>query len=381
MLTTILKVVGVIGSLALAGVSAYTAYKKSTNLGTHTMNTLQQVGYYGNYNAYGQYPVNNNGYAAYANNYYNNANYGYGYSNAYTPPIQQVTQTGVISIDMETAFAMLNKMNAEIQELRNELARIQAAKAQKQHEIMLNPSATNAGIMMNTTSNANNNPANTAWENAGDTALSIAGGRNLPAVIPTPTPTPTPTPAPAPAPVAPVMPAPVQSQTQNTQINQPVFSQTVMSELGRAALNSNYMFNMAKGFDQYYESDMRRRVAADRIANYQPKYCDTYDPYGGIPSYITGNNYNPQNNSQVNPYTQSPYQFPCYNGQTIATGIYNQAIPCSNPNEIFIADSEIKPIEEESKPINERSFSYGHIGEPIPQHRYSMKYGNVGDGN
>ena len=304
MLSTIVTIAAAVGGLIIAGLSAYAAYKKSTNKGTHTLTTT-----YGQYGVSNQIPTNTC------------------YNNQYSAPvIQPVQQTGNIGIDVNALLHKVNEIVDRINKI-NEFIR-------RMYETIVNiaanrqcygtPSAPVSAPIMNVVDTTASEANNQVWEDSGDEAVAKINNGVNPAVETTPV---------ASVPVAAV---PVSVPTHTTRL--PV------SEVGINALNCNYTFNMANGFDQFYDSDLYRRVTADRYQNFQqPKYCDMGDPYGGLPASITGGV-----SYQINPYA-TPV------GPVM--GYPSEPIVCDKPKDL--------------------TCHYGHVGLPNPSTRQSYHYGNI----
>lgn len=324
MLSTIVTIATAVGGLIIAGLSAYAAYKKSTNKGTHTLTT-----------SYGQFEtrnVNNNDHYDYASLF----------NNTPTQVIQPVQQTYNVGVDLDmiakkvneiiyvvnritdTVSKVVTAVNSIIANIRNNAVNIpQPNMSYVQQPIqqpVQQPIATTQVI--DTTATETNNRA---WEDSGDEAVAKINNGVNPAVETTPV---------AAVPVAAAVPVSVPTHT----------TRLPVSEVGINALNCNYTFNMADGFDQFYDSDLYRRVTADRYQNFQqPKYCDMGDPYGGLPASITGGV-----SYQINPYA-TPV------GPVM--GYPSEPIVCDKPKDLIC--------------------HYGHVGLPNPSTRQSYHYGNI----
>lgn len=313
MLSTIVTIATAVGGLIIAGLSAYAAYKKSTNKGTHTLTTS-----YGQFNAR---PMDN--FYPYGYNMFDQFNS--------VPVIQPVRQTYNIGTDLDAVakkvnelVSLVNRMSDAISKIINVInnlsAKINLMQNNQNPVAPISQPTSSVQVVDTTASEANNQ----VWEDSGDEAVAKINNGVNPAVETTP------------VVAVPVATVPVSVPTHTTHL--PV------SEVGINALNCNYTFNMANGFDQFYDSDLYRRVTADRYQNFQqPKYCDMGDPYGGLPASITGGV-----SYQVNPYA-TPV------GPVM--GYPSEPIVCDKPKDL--------------------TCHYGHVGLPNPSTRQSYHYGNI----
>lgn len=356
MLSTVVTIAAAIGGLIIAGLSAYATYKKTTNKGSHTLTTT----------SYPSAPIERDDVYERANNY----DRYYGYADSYHASAavavpQPVINTSGISNSLNTIVGAISNLANQINELKNgmialagRIQRIEANRASMYNQPVPTPVPTPiptpvqvpvpvptpviptpvvpvVPTQMNIIDVTATEPVD-VWEKSEDIAVAkVNNGINpaehmLPAVI-------------RPS-VSPDFSMPV--QTPNHVVNKPISINQPVSNMGINAMNYNYGFDMNKGFDQYYDSDMHRILSDYRNRYYQsyiPQYCDMPDPYGGLPMSITGGV-----RCDINPYQQQPsFQQP-----TMPAPVNN------NP--------------ETPKPL---VFHYGHIGEAFPSTRQSYPYG------
>lgn len=186
-----------------------------------------------------------------------------------------------------------------------------------------------------------NNPQVNAWEASGDIALSkLACG-----IDPN---------------------APVYPQSPYPQFTNPI--RLPVSDIGIGALNCSYDFNINNGFNQYPTTDMYRTIADYRMNSLPaytqyPTFCDMGDPFGGIPSYITG-----MNNNNV------------YYGVTPNVPVPNL---CPTAPIIDVDPSQLTQLSDgaiDAQATMENIFNeshYGHVGDPLSQPGTIFHYGNI----
>ena len=380
MFSIFIKVVVALGSLAIAGISAYAAYKRNSGSHTLTNSTSMSRGYYNR--------------PAYAYGYDGGYSYGYGYGRGYgyRRPSKRIARTGDIDQDLVTHTDSINELyeevsgiHASVDEIIAELKRrgcnyrvkrrvatVQTPVGPQQvlveepitetcPEVQMEEALTDQAVI------------------AANAQYNMEHGITTPVVptVPAPVaPIPTPVPTPTPIPVAPdvtVIPAPTQNMNQTTY---PTHNFTVpSSDMGMGAINASYMFNMNNGFEQFYDTDLYRRLCADRrngLPGMNPDF--QYDQIPIIPTVTPsmmnnyGNGFQPGINlgTQILP-TVDTMPYPTY--REPINGGY--AVPDTS------MPTFEKPIDGSDQVINTRyTYFYGHYGEPMPSTRKTVYYSN-----
>jgi hypothetical protein len=291
MLATILKVAAVIGSLVIAGISAYAAYKQTVNKGSHTL-------------------VTNTG-----------CDYGYGYG-YYRQP-KRISRTGNTERDVDTVTESVNDLYNQTDAIKMALAKIlQRLEALEQRRLNrqqvivqqtpMGPQPTIIDVDPTDSIDVDVKAIEAAEDNA---VMKISQGINPSTNQPLAT----------------------------TNYGTHNFATSPMSDLGRAALNYQYNFNMNRGFDQFYNSDMHRRLVESRNDMYSNPNVRYPDPYSTLPPTV-------QRLCGMIPPT------PCLPGPMM-----NNDMPTFE-----------KPIDE----CPGGNF-YGHYGAPMPSTRQSIPYGCI----
>ena len=318
MWSIILKIAAAVGSLVIAGLSAYVAYKRSSNRNT------------------GMLPAA----SAYA------CNGEYGYANVYRPA-RRVVKTGDLGQDVNTTIDAVNEnaqksdeMESKLDAIIRYLSRPTAAPVGMTEQPMQVPVAPVEPQNV-VDANASDMIEQKAWEDSCDRAvIAINNGMdpaassqvNVPVAPMTGNASSNPIPNP--------MPNPVQNPTA-----------TAMNYGGAG-------FGAPITYETFLNPNLFDNVMNDKYSNLMnPVKCDMGDPYkgAGIPQAalqpICGVNFN------ANPYAQVPNMNP-----------YPQPVMP-------------EPMPTFERPIDEPmpSGCYGHYGEPMPSTRQSIHYGHYGD--
>ena len=318
MFLTFLKVAGFIGGLVIAGISAYSAYKKTTaakNCGTHTLTNSAQFPY---------------------------GNYGYGYSaptstttkvynsNAEAvadSSVESVTETGNVYEDIERLKLMIKiaklKLQLKLAQIRQQSAAPAPVPTPAPAPVPV-PVEPMPQLPMNEVVEPETakDPQILAWEESQDIALAKINQGINPNTNTT---------------------IPVNTNPYNAPMNVP------MSDIGRGAMNCSYNFDMFRGFEQFCDTDLYRRLTASR------------QPQLPVVNYDTG----------MNPFNGTPNNNPT----TIALGTTISTMPTPV---IDVPSSQVIPVNEGMPDFSTRKTEhYGHYGDPIPSTRRTYHYGNI----
>ena len=232
MLATILKVAAVIGSLVIAGISAYAAYKQTVNKGSHTL-------------------VTNTG-----------CDYGYGYG--YYRQSKRITRTGNTERDVDTVTESVNDLYNQTDAIKMALAKIlQRLEALEQRRLNrqqviippspMSPQPTIIDVEPTDQIDVNAKAIEAAEDNA---LMKISHG------------------------IDPATNMPMNSANYGTHT---MVTPGPMSDLGRAALNYQYTFRMNNGYNQIWDNEMYKRMIADRNTGYTTPTAPYPDMYKTLP--------------------------------------------------------------------------------------------------
>ena len=388
MFATLIKVFVALGSLAIAGISAYVTYKR--NSGSHTFtNSTNDRGYYGR--------------PAYAYN----GGYGYGY-NPYRRPSKRISRTGNIDQDLVTHTDSINELyeevdniHASVDEILAELKRRGYNYRMKQPKVAtvqtpVGPQQVIVDDIMDTNQEKEIARREEAFTdrivaifnreyNAYRDSIMRRASAPIPTPVPAPAPTPIPTPVPAPIiptqdPNVSVIPAPVQQPMNQTQYPTHNFS-NLCSDTGVGAIDTSYMFNMNRGFEQFYDSDLYRRLCQDRrngLPTMNPDFQTTQIPTIPTPSPVM-NNYGYQQpginlGTQVLPTLDNMQQIqtPIASYGMPDTSMPTFEKPIDGSDQMFNPTSMYAGV----MPSTRKVYSYGHYGEPMPSTRKVYSYSN-----
>ena len=389
MFATLIKVFVALGSLAIAGISAYAAYKK--NQGSHTLTNTTTIGsgYY-NRPAY-----------AYGGGYgYGRYGYGYGYPRR---PVKRIARTGNVEQDVITHTDSINELYEEVSDIHASVDEILAELRRRGYNYRVQPITKVATVQtpmgpqqVIVSDVAESSPEVQREEALTDQAMAAVNAQynmthNLPAV-----PAPAPAPIPAPVPMATVPTAPLPQDTVTvipapTPMNQTTFPThnftTPCTDMGMGAINASYMFNMNNGFEQFYDSDLYRRLCADRrngLPQMNPDFqsgpipvIPTVQPSSMMNNYGCGLQPGINLNTQVLPTVDAMQPYPAYQIPPHMKDIWpDPSMPTfANPNPDMPTFE--KPIDGSDQVINTRqTYFFGHYGEPMPSTRKTYSYSN-----
>lgn len=299
MLLTIIKIATALGGLIVAGLSAFAAYKRYSNQGSHNLittagTTYSSYGYstqnnpysgysgtnnysgYSNNNNYSGYSgtnnysgysgySNNNNYYGYSGNYSQNTNMGYGYGYASTPNYgtaysgysnhdysgysghsntiydlrknTPIVPTGNTTIDVNRVIDKVNDIGEQVDDIKESIATV--------GQVVANATGVGIDIPLDRVHSATNVPIDATAVDTTNvinvSAQNQAWENSGDAVI---------------------------SRINNQTINNPTHNLTInnpTSSLGVGAINTHNTFNMAMGYEQAYDNAMIKQMEQERM--------------------------------------------------------------------------------------------------------------------